>query len=266
MVVNGRLSERSFRRYRLVRWLLRPSFGRLAGVIAQSKEYARRFVAMGVPTERVQVAGSLKWDNATVAPVGAEDLATDLGVDRDRLLVVAGSTAPEEHRLLHEATPRGVQLMCAPRRPEWFDSAAATLEGCTRRSAGSPGSNPDRFLLDTIGELSQAYALADVVVVGRSFGDRHGSDVAEPAGMGKPVVVGPAVEDFQEMVAILREAGGLIQCTAEDLPGVLQGLADDQVKRTNLAARGLAEIEGRQGASQQTLQALMSLAGVGVGA
>ncbi|MDG2424502.1 MAG: glycosyltransferase N-terminal domain-containing protein [Phycisphaerales bacterium] len=259
MVINGRLSPRSFRRYRLIRALLRPSFRRLAGVMAQSQPYADRFIAMGAIAARVHVASSLKWDNASSTPDGADKLAEELGVDRDRLVIVAGSTAPEEHQLLHDAVQPGIQLICAPRRPEWFESAAQVMQGCTRRTKDCRGTNPDRYLLDTIGELSQAYALADIVVIGRSFGERHGSDPAEPAGMGKPVVIGPATDDFLEMVEILGNADGLIQCNAEALPEVLGGLAANSDRRSQLSSNAMDAMKSRQGGSSATLQALLAM-------
>ena len=154
-VVNGRLSARSFKRYRLARGVLRPMFAQVHQVAAQTQDYADRFVAMGVPADRVSVTGTMKWDTAQVADAveGAAQLAADMGIDLSRPLVVAGSTAPGEEALLHGAVPEGVQLLCAPRKPEWFDASAAALPGCARRSRGESGSQTGRFLLDTIGEL-----------------------------------------------------------------------------------------------------------------
>ncbi|MFO0875622.1 MAG: glycosyltransferase N-terminal domain-containing protein, partial [Phycisphaerales bacterium] len=136
-VINGRLSARSFRRYRLARPFLSPTFARLAAVAAQDEAYAVRFRAMGVPAERVAVCGTMKWDTAQVVDDEGDasaKLAIDLGIDRSRPLVVAGSTAPGEHELLVAAVPPGIQLLCAPRKPEWFDDAARVLDGCVRRS------------------------------------------------------------------------------------------------------------------------------------
>src|SRR5262249_14810801 len=145
---------------------------------------------------------------------GAEQLGVEMGIDRGKPLVVAGSTAPDEHELLVNAVPEGVQLLCAPRRPEWFDHAAAVLAGCARRSKGERGSSAGRFLLDTIGELRMAYALADIVVVGRSFGNLHGSDMIEPVALGKPTIIGPAVADFQDAVDALLTGDGILQVFA----------------------------------------------------
>ena len=260
-VINGRLSARSFARYRLLRGLLSRSFRRLSWIGCQTKDYATRFRRMGCAADRIDVTGSMKWDNTALPLEGAEQLAAELGIDPSRPLIVAGSTAPEEHELLHLAVPDGVQLLCAPRRPEWFDDAARSMPGCLRRTDKQPASGSDRFLLDTIGELSLAYLLADVVVVGRSFGNRHGSDVSEPVGRGKPVVVGPAVGDFQDMVDDLLSADGIIQCDRESLPGELAKLLDDPSASDQVAANGLEVMEIRQGASGRTLSRLLGLMG-----
>ena len=259
IVINGRLSERSFRRYRLVRFFLKSSFRKVRHALVQNEEYADRFRAMGVAASDVQVAGSLKWDVVQADHSGSRLLADELGIDSSRLLVVGGSTAPGEHELLHNAVPDGVQLMCAPRRPEWFDEAASILKGCTRRSTGERGVNPDRYLLDTIGELSQAYALADIVVVGRSFGTLHGSDVSEPAGLGKPVVVGPAVDDFKDIVELLRSKKALIQCDKGSLERVLSDLIESESLRSDLSRRAIDSMTQLGGASIITADLIESL-------
>ena len=259
IVINGRLSERSFRRYRLVRLFLKSSFRKVRHALVQNEEYADRFRAMGVAASDVQVAGSLKWDVVHADHSGSRLLADELGIDSSRLLVVGGSTAPGEHELLHNAVPDGVQLMCAPRRPEWFDEAASILKGCTRRSTGERGVNPDRYLLDTIGELSQAYALADIVVIGRSFGTLHGSDVSEPAGLGKPVVVGPAVDDFKDIVELLRSKKALIQCDKGSLQKVLSDLIESESLRSDLSRRAIDSMTQLGGASIITADLIESL-------
>jgi 3-deoxy-D-manno-octulosonic-acid transferase len=264
-VVNGRLTERSFRRYRKVRWLMRHAFARLAFATVQNEAYAARFREMGAPSDRVVVTGTMKWDTAQIAHevAGAEELARAMGIDRTRPLIVAGSTAPGEHELLHAATPPDVQLLCAPRKPEWFDDAAAALPGCIRRSE-TTSTNPkakiqnpkssDRFLLDTIGELRLAYALADVVIIGRSFGDLHGSDMMEPVALSKAVIVGPAVSDFQDTVDALLAGGGIVQTTAEALPDAIRELLNDPERRRELAERGRSVIRSHQGATARNAE------------
>ncbi len=252
-VINGRLSERSFRRYRFAAPVLGRTFRSLEFAAVQDEDYAARFRAMGVGPERCIVAGSMKWDSAPApgAVKGAEDLARDLGIDRSRPLIVAGSTAPGEHELLHRAAPPGVQLLCAPRKPEWFDQAAEALPGCVRRSSGarSSAAEASRFLLDSIGELRKAYTLADVVVIGRSFGDLFGSDPMEPAALGKPIVIGPAVDDFRTVVNTMLRDQAIIQAQAEDLPTILARLIDDPDESAALGRRALDCVKRHRGAA-----------------
>jgi 3-deoxy-D-manno-octulosonic-acid transferase len=260
-VVNGRLTQRSAAGYRRLAVLVRPIFRRLTLAAVQNEPYARRFRRVGVPAERVHVTGTMKWDTAEIADAveGADALAEAMGIDRSRPLVVAGSTAPGEHELLVEAVPDGVQLLCAPRKPEWFDQSAAAMPGCARRSRGDRGSTTGRFLLDTIGELRAAYALADVVVVGRSFGNLHGSDMMEPVALGAATVVGPAVADFQDTVDALLAGDGLIQTDRHHLAGVIRDLLDDPERRRVLAANARRVIRAQQGATERNAALIRTL-------
>lgn len=262
VVVNGRLSARSFRRYALARAIVAPTFRKLRAALVQQQEYAARFFALGVPAGRVFVTGTMKWDTANVAEhvPGAAELAAELGIDRSRPLVVAGSTAPEEHALLRDAVPHGTQLLCAPRKPEWFDAAAGDLPGCARRSRREKGSDSGRFLLDTIGELRKAYALADVVVIGRSFGSLHGSDPMEPAALGKPLVCGPRMGDFRESFDALRDSGALeVAPDRAALASVLGALVADPAERARRGGAARATVVAHRGATERTSEALLAM-------
>ncbi len=261
-VINGRLSERSFRNYHKLRGAVGGMFRRLEFAAVQDEAYAARFEAMGVQAERCLLTGSMKWDNARVGDgaAGVDELAQNLGLDRSRPIVVCGSTGPGEEVLLRWAIEGacgglGVQLVCAPRKPERFDEAAEALAPCVRRSVtkggGEAAPGQDRFLLDTIGELGTLYALANVVVVGRSFGDLYGSDPTEPIGLGKATVIGPRVGDFESIVAAFEVGGGIVRATREDVGVVVRGLLDDAGRRAELGERGRAVILGQQGASER---------------
>lgn len=261
-VVNGRLSARSFSRYRVARWMLGRTFRALAWAGVQDDAYAARFRAMGVPAERCEVVGSMKWDAAVIADrvEGADALAHDMGIDLHRPIVVAGSTEPGEPELLHAAVGDRAQLLCAPRKPEWFDAAADAMPGCVRRSAKGSG-DPDsrRFLLDTIGELRKAYALADVVVIGRSFGNLYGSDPMEPAALGKAVVIGPRIEDFRSPVEILDAAGAIVRTDRSDLPAVLAELLESGSKRVDLGNAARRCVRANQGATARHAERLVRI-------
>ncbi len=261
VVVNGRLSERSFRRYARVRYLTLPMFMSVHAAVVQDAAYADRFQYLGTPSDRVTVAGTMKWDEARIEDRvdGAESLAEAMGIDRSKPLIVAGSTGPGEESMIHAAvtdTMPDAQLLCAPRKPERFDEAAAALPGCARRSRGDRGSRSGRFLLDTIGELRMAYALADVVVVGRTFGDLYGSDMMEPVALGKPVVFGPRVGDFQETSSALVRGRGALQVTVETLGATMLSLMKDREGSAAMAERGRDVIRAHQGATRRNADAI----------
>lgn len=286
-VINGRLSERSFRGYRRIRPFIGASFRALQLAAVQDEDYARRFRYMGVAPERCHVTGSMKWDSARIEDDvdGAARLAEELGLDPARPVIVAGSTGPGEEDLLHRACPPGAQLICAPRKPERFNAAAAALPGCIRRSLTKPTSpdtrsdtrsdagparlsvarGSDRFLLDTIGELRQAYARADLVVIGRSFlGDLYGSDPVEPIGLGKATLIGPHYGDFRQAVEAFREAGGIRVCRAETLGEELARLLTSPGERRALAEAGRGCIRAHQGASRRHADLLLQVVGAQV--
>jgi len=262
-VINGRLSERSFKGYRRIRPLIGGSFERLAFAGVQDGAYAERFAAMGVPDDRVLLTGSMKWDAAPRARHGLSDdakrLREEMSIDTGRPLVVGGSTGPGEEALLRGACPEGVQLACAPRKPERFDEAAEALGPCVRRSRKErwPG---DRYLLDTIGELRALYELADIVVVGRSFFDLHGSDPIEPAALGKPVLIGSAVSDFTHAVETLAQANAIVRTDRDRLADDLKALLADESRRTAAGERAAACVESQRGASDRHSALLRSLA------
>lgn len=265
-VINGRLSERSFRGYRKIRRWMSRSFSKLAFAAVQDAAYAARFEAMGVAPERCLLTGSMKWDAAKIDDrvPGAEVIGAEFGLDRSKPLIVAGSTGPGEEAMLHAACPAGVQLLCAPRKPERFDEASNALPGCVRRSEVR-GKGPraergaERFVLDSIGELRAAYSLADVVVVGRSFGAQYGSDPIEPIALGKATLIGPAVADFAQIVGELERAGGLVRSTPESLAGDLRSLLGHPARRRALAEAGRACIRANQGAARRHAELLVSL-------
>jgi 3-deoxy-D-manno-octulosonic-acid transferase len=265
-VINGRLSERSFKGYRRAARFIGPSFGRLNFAAVQDATYAARFRAMGVHPDLLEITGSMKWDAVAVVEGSARtgdalDLARALGLDPTRPIVVAASTAPGEEALLHNAIPSGVQLVCAPRKPEWFDQAAAAMPGCVRRSAGSAGATPgaDRFLLDSIGELSTLYRVADVVVIGRSFGDLFGSDPTEPAGLGLPILIGPAHGDFAEAVSVLDRSGAIRVVERDNLAAALAGLLADADARRLMGENARLCVRSQQGASARHAEMLLRL-------
>lgn len=264
-VVNGRLSARSFRRYARIAPLLRSTFNKLTAVAAQTEEYAQRFQYLGVRDHKLAVMDSMKWDTAQIADhvPGSAELARAMGIDLNKPLVVAGSTAPGEDKLLLETIPAEAQLMLVPRKPEWFDDVARLAPGIVRRSEHGDDKPPRPmdgkrlFLLDTMGELRKAYALATVCVVGRSFVKLYGSDMIEPIALGKPTVIGPNYGDFADIMAGFTEAQGII-VTSRPGQAVKELLADADAAGL-LAKRGRGVILSRQGSTRRHVELLRSL-------
>jgi 3-deoxy-D-manno-octulosonic-acid transferase len=269
-LVNGRISERSFPRYRLVRRLLRRVLSHVDLFLMQSDLYARRLVEMGAPPDRVHVSGSLKFDAARAVPAPAEL--------RERLsgpgpLLVAGSTVPGEeravldaHAVVRRAHP-ACRLLIAPRHPE----RAPEIEGlvrsagldCLRRSRMQPGDwrGPEQVtLLDTLGELAGVYALASVVFVGGSLEPRGGHNVLEAAAVGKPILVGPHMQNFHDIAELFRAEGAMLEVSGgAELGAAVAGLLDDPERARVLGERARRLVEGNRGVVARSVDALAGL-------
>ena len=268
-VINGRLTARSYRGYRKALPLIRPAFAQLAHAGVQASEHVERFAGVGVAPDKIKVMDSMKWEGAAAltpdVQTRAQALAHDLGLDLNQPVVVAGSTAPGEDELLIEALsawPQGTQLILAPRKPEWFDHVAGLHPNIVRRSQiehqKSKIENPPIFLLDTIGELRDAYALADVCIVGRSFtGQLYGSDLMEPIALGKATIIGPHHSDFQDAVDTFAQADATV--ITSDPKTAVADLLDHPSRREQLAANGLKIIAQRRGAAERYGQLLLKL-------
>jgi len=262
-VVNGRLTERSYHRYQRLGPLIYRAFRQLAAAGVQTDAYAERFAGLGVPRHRIRVLDTMKWDTAQVADTidGADELARDLGIDRTKPLIVAGSTGPGEEKLLLDAKLPGVQLLLVPRKPERFDEVAALDPRMIRRTKPETRNpKPETFLLDTMGELRKAYALADVVIVGRTFSPTEkmgGSDPIEPVALGKAAVIGTDHFNFAEVVTALSCGGG-ISISRDPMASALE-LLDKPEERRALADAARAVITEHRGATQRYVELVLRL-------
>jgi 3-deoxy-D-manno-octulosonic-acid transferase len=270
-LVNGRISPRSFPRYRRIVWFLRRVLGEVDLFLMQGDPHAERIRAMGAPHERVSVPGNLKYD-AVADSRPQERLLRLIRNGTDRPLLIAGSTvegeeAPVLHafRQLRERVP-AASLLIAPRHPERFAMvppivAAAGLR-CRRRSDLLPGEfgQGEVLLLDTLGELAQLYPLATVVFVGGSLVPAGGHNVLEAAVAGKPVLVGPHMENFQEIADEFVREGALVRVSsADELSRELGALFADEPRRRALGVRARAIIDKNRGATARTLESLAAL-------
>jgi 3-deoxy-D-manno-octulosonic-acid transferase len=272
-IVNGRISPRSFAGYRRIRTFLRRVLADVDLFLMQGDAHAERIREMGAPAERVRVTGNLKFD-AVEAPRTSERLARLIRPDvrRGRPLWVAGSTVGGEEELVlqafHHVRERMPEtgLLVAPRHPERFGLVPAVIEAagfrCVRRSSLEPGAWRDGevVLLDTIGELAQVYPLATVVFVGGSLVPAGGHNILEPAIAGKPVVVGPHMENFAEIAEQFRSEAAVIQVeSADELGREVLSLLTDEARRRSVGERARTLIDRNRGAVRQTVDALAPL-------
>jgi 3-deoxy-D-manno-octulosonic-acid transferase len=272
-LVNGRISTRSFPRYRRVRRLLAGVLGEIDAFLMQGEAHAQRIREMGAAPERIAVTGNLKFD--AVEPGRLPERLSRLlqsGAAPRGPLWVAGSTVGGEEELVlrayhhvREQVPEA-RLLLAPRHPERFDLVPPLVEAagfrCLRRTALDPAAWRDGevLLLDTLGELAQIYALATVVFVGGSLAAAGGHNILEPAVAGKPVIVGPHMENFQEIVDQFRAESALVQVgSAEDLGREVAALLLDEEMRRTLGGRARELVARNRGAVRKTVDALSTL-------
>jgi 3-deoxy-D-manno-octulosonic-acid transferase len=271
VIVNGRISPRSFGRYRAVRGLLSRVLAEVDLFLMQSEPHAARARQIGAPPSRVRALGNLKYDALGDARPPAE-LGRLLGEGTEgRPLWMAGSTVAGEEPMVLAAfrdvrsRVPGARLLIAPRHPERFAEVAALVEAsgfrAERRSAlGPAGWQGDVLVLDTLGELARVYALATVVFVGGSLVSAGGHNILEAAAAGKPVLVGPHMDNFQEIADEFQAEGALrVVRSAEELGREVAGLLADPARRAALGGAAKAIVERNRGALTRTVDALAEL-------
>ena len=257
LIVNGRISDRALPRYRRRSWFFRHVLAQPDAILVQTEEDARRYAIAGAPPKRVRVGGNLKYDFTPPASGIAPDIADFLreaGVDK---VCIAASTMPpaaagdvdeddaviEAFREVCGARP-GLLLILAPRKPERFDIVAEKLSRAgvafTRRTSLKPLSLPGVLLLDSIGELAGLFERAAVVFMGGTLAMRGGHNILEPAYFGKPIIVGPHMENFAAIAEEFHRAKAL---TLIQRPSELAGAISELLENGSAAgelARALA--------------------------
>ena len=292
LLVNGRLTESSYRNYRIAKPLTAAMFRRLALVCAQDQAYADRFMALGAARDRVRVTGTMKFDNAQVADRidGADELAAAVGLRLGTDAIwVCGSTGPGEEQIILDAYREllpdypALRLVIVPRHPERFDEVAQLIERAgfplTRRSSPVPQSSVSTadsprcpvVLGDTMGELRKFYSLAHVVLVGRTLLDlgprQHGSDMIEPAGLAKPVVVGPFTGNFAEVMNAFRAADGIREVRQPgEVAATIRRLLTEPGGAAEVGRRAQDVVRREQGATQRHVELILQHFGPPAGA
>lgn len=277
-VVNGRISERSFRRYRLIRPFISKVLQSLDRAVMQSERDADRIQALGLPAEKTFISGSLKFDAG--AWPGMQSLTRELVetfASADRPLLLAASThAPEERillqafKILRQTAAPSLRMLIAPRHPERFGEVATLMaaSGHTWSRRTTPGHHHDEdlLLLDTIGELVAAFPLASVVFVGGSISRKGGHNVLEPAAAGSCIITGAHTNNFKTIVDTFSAADALVQLpplseteAAPELANTIAALLGDAARRQRLGEAAQQLIKENAGATEKTVSLVLPL-------
>jgi 3-deoxy-D-manno-octulosonic-acid transferase len=278
VLLNGRISDRSFRRYKRIRPFISRVLNNLTFAIMQSEQDAKRIRELGFANNRIVAAGNLKFDSAGTA---ADDKITNQIRERfrfadDRPLFVAASTHdPEEAVILNafrvvRGSQANVRLLLAPRHPERFAEVASLLTASefsvARGSARAV--NDDAFadvvLLDSIGELSAVFPLAEIAFIGGSIAAHGGHNVIEPAAHGVCTITGPHTSNFAAIVKAMLAERALVQMSetaepAAELARIINELLTDSKRRANIGERARAVCDANRGATARTLELLSSI-------
>ncbi len=269
LLINARMSDRSASRHKYGRWLFGRVFDKLSLVCAQSPQDAENFRKYGVPANRLHMAGNLKYDAAlpqsATATINPRQILTELGIDAQRPVIVAGSTFEGEEEILFDLLAKvrakipDVFLVLVPRHhersPGIIELAKRKSVALALRKNGAPLAKPPECLLvNTTGELRWFYDIATVAFVGKSLTQIGGQNLLEPAAAGSAVVFGPHMENFRAIVADFLAAGACRQVQdADELCTVVEELLTQPARRREMAAAAQRVINANVGATDRTV-------------
>ena len=271
-IVNGRISDQALPKYLRVQWFFPPVLGAVDSILAQTDQMRGRFLALGAPDDRVRTGGNLKYDfDARAADAGSPVMQLLERVRPGKVWIAASTMPPagagdvdEDDVVIaafRELATRwpNLLLILVPRKPERFEAAAAKLAAAgvrfVRRSSLATGEPdlalPHVLLLDSIGELGGLFGCADVVFMGGTLARRGGHNILEPALFGKPVIVGPHMENFQAIAEEFRAAGALVEIGAAPeltaaVERLLQSAAGEMTRRNRTACAHLCRSPPRR--------------------
>jgi len=278
LLANGRISDRSFPRYRMFRPFLRRILARFDSILTREETDRERFVAIGAPAEKVSVAGNVKFDfEPTASEPEAEELVTRLAGGRK--IFIAGSTMEGEPDLILPAIQKIVEedggfVVVAPRKPERFNVVAALFDTSSLRSRRrsdlttlaavdeASRSGVDVLVLDSIGELAGLYRHAQAAFIGGSLVPSGGHNPIEPAAVGTPVAFGPSMTNFREIASVLLEHGAAVEVRdAEELRSFVHEMFSDDASRLEMSERAVQIVRRSRGASARIAGRIVEMLG-----
>ncbi len=264
LMLNARLSYRSEGRYRKVRGITSLLFSRLTVLAAQNENDKGRFTGIGVNPDIIRVTGSIKFDVLGDAPTAANAefrAIADTLRGENKVVLAASTHAGEEALIASAIREAGACPIIVPRHAErredvCRDLTAAGFTPLLRTAGALPSPLPQNacYIVDTTGELRDWTALADVVVIGKSFLARGGQNPVEAIAAGIPVIVGPDMSNFADLVALLKQAGGIACCPAEELAATLRHLLTDSETVARQTQAALATLTHHSGATARSVE------------
>lgn len=280
VLINGRMSEKSFRGYRRIRPLMQGLWNRFSRIAVQTEEYRRRIAELGAPADRLTVTGSTKYDGLETDRSNARtsEILTGFGLRADETIFIAGSTqAPEElyaietYLALREMHP-ALRLVLVPRHQERFEEVAALVQSrglpLLRRSVIKAGQRVDAapgtpiLLLDTLGELGAAWGLAHIAFVGGSLTPRGGQNMIEPAAFAAAVLFGPNTGNFRQVVELLlSEQAARVVHSPEELTRVVSEYLEHPSLARQLGETAQRLVLQQQGATARTVDLIVAAGG-----
>lgn len=271
MMMNGRISDRSMRRYSLIRPFTTKMLRQIRRFCMQSSFDADHIIAMGAEPDRVIVTGNTKYDQtyATVSPEEREALKKEFRFDGAGPVIVAGSTHGGEEEILMRSfkeilkTYPEARLLLAVRevtraakvKAHIYLHGFSVIRRTEMGTASDNGQPHQVVILDTIGELGRLYSMADVVFVGGSFVKVGGHNILEPAAHGKPVIVGPYMFNFKEIFELLSKRGVCLMAKDEaDFTNKLLALLGDKERIADMGRKALEVVAENQGATRRNIE------------
>lgn len=268
ILLNGRLSERSFKRCSRYFQRFFVPFTRAIRVFAmQSELYAHRVASLGIGTDRIAVTGNMKFDSVPAQQSQDDSMAKEMGIVPDLQILIAGSTHDPEEKILLECYRQlspaleRLRLILVPRQPQRASQVARYVEECglrpVMRSHIPAGFSLDAhsiLIVDTMGELARLYNFASIAVIGKSFVPEGGQNFIEPAALGKAVVCGPSMENFPDIRTFLDQKGIVQLKKVEDLLPTLRHLLENHREREELGRKAQSLVLASQGSSQRNCE------------
>ncbi|MFH1625789.1 MAG: 3-deoxy-D-manno-octulosonic acid transferase [Pseudomonadota bacterium] len=270
IIINGRVSPRSYRRYRCFKWFFKTVLEHISLFSMQSLVDSDRIIKSGADASKVMTTGNLKFDQEVpdLADLEKERLLYSMDLKPTQKVFIAGSTHRGEEEIVLDVFEElkreysDLVLLLAPRNPERFTEVENLVSArnltCVRKTRIKTSSNPavrEVIILDTIGELSRIYSIGLFAFVGGSFVKVGGHNLLEPAGYKKAVIFGPYMHNFSEISQVLKDSGGGIQVRHKDeFVFHARRLLDDPSLLHSLGEAAYGVIERNQGATLRNME------------